>query len=136
MLWRKAFAEYNFFATEAQRKQRMKPLNKLFSVFFSASVAIFFDKFDRKWSNCRKEYILNHYQARSTHFDLADIDFTKRQYLSFVLWKQVFYQLRFNKVAYFYKDLSFPKPPPENLFSKTVQLHQHNIESMTIAIWQ
>ena len=48
MLWRNAFAEYNFFATEAQRKQRMKPLNKLFSVFFSALVAIFFDKFERK----------------------------------------------------------------------------------------
>jgi len=48
MLWRNAFAGYNFFATEAQRRQRMKPLNKFFSVFFSASVAIFFDKFDRK----------------------------------------------------------------------------------------
>jgi len=48
MLWCNPFAGYNFFAYEAQRKQRRKPLNKLFSVFFSAYVAIFFDKFERE----------------------------------------------------------------------------------------
>ena len=48
MIWRNPLAEYSFFATEAQRKQRIKPLNKLFSVFFSASVAIFFDVFERR----------------------------------------------------------------------------------------
>ena len=48
MLWRNPFVGYIFFATEAQRKQRMKPLNMLFSVFFSALVAIFYDKFERK----------------------------------------------------------------------------------------
>ena len=52
----------SLFATEAQRKLRRKPFNKLVLVFFSTSVAIFFDKFEKMWSDCRTTYILNHSQ--------------------------------------------------------------------------
>ena len=65
-----------------------KAEKKTLFCFFSGSGAIFFDKFERKWSNCRTAYMLNHYQVFTCvcpEFRIGNF-FSKLQQLLIICW--------------------------------------------------